>query len=72
LKEYNQEREADTLAHWYNKEPSPLMIGVSGNKGRYNVRLGKKRSFITVGMVADHDVNIKKEVFPQVLPDSKY
>ena len=30
----------------------------------YKLCLGKKKSFMLVGMVADHDVNIKKEVTP--------
>jgi hypothetical protein len=65
LKEFNNERQLETLAYWCKKEPEPLLIGFSGSRGRYKVRLGKKKSFMLVGMVVDHDANIKKEVFPQ-------
>ena len=51
-----------TLAHWSKKERIPQLIAVTGGRGRYKVYLGKKKSFILVGVVLDHDVNIKKEV----------
>src|SRR5271170_975150 len=63
LEEFNKERETDTLAHWFDKEP-PTLIGMSGQTGRYKLHFGKKRLFIVVGMVVEHDVNIKKEVPP--------
>ena len=68
LKDLNNERQLETLAHWCKKEPVPQLIGVSGSRGRYKVRLGKKKSFVLIGIVADHDVNIKKEVTSPLAP----
>ena len=64
LEDFNKERETDTLAYWYHKQPSPTITGIVGQTGRFNVRFDKRRSVIVVGMVIDHDVNIKKEVPP--------
>jgi hypothetical protein len=61
LKEFNNECQLETFAHWWKKE-SPQLIGSAGSRGRYNFRFAKKQTFMIVGMVLDHDVNIKKEV----------
>ena len=62
LEEFNKERESDTLAHWSKKEPIPQLIAVTGGWGCYKVYLGKKKSFILIDVVFDHDFNIKKEI----------
>jgi len=64
LEHLNKERETETLPHWYDKVPDPTLIGMSSRNNRYKLHFAKKSTFILVGMVVDHDVNIKKEVSP--------
>ena len=64
LEDFNKEKETDGLPYCYNKQPSPTIIGISGQTGRFHIHFNNKKWFIVVGMVVDHDVNIKKEVPP--------
>jgi len=64
LKEFNKEKETETLPHCYNNAPSdPTLIGIPNN--RYKLLVDKRGTFIAVGTVVEHDVNIKKEVPPR-------